>query len=292
MLGEVGGGVQVLQSVIHRNKYMLAGAVVGYLKDLLNETITHTNTRHQFGQPLSEFSLVRQQLAKMSAKLYCLESMVYLTAGLADASKDADIEVESVIVKQFAAEVSELIVSGCLGLLGSQVTLDTSKYQKYLRESLMLQGWQGTANINKCFVGISGLQHLAKHKPELARVRQPADGNLLASVKHSYDNWGKKGDKIKYIYNLSTCVHPGLLPATQRMEWSAIKAYYVAQETLTLHGGNVHVAEQYLERLSDIMTEVYSMVCATARASRSATLGHDNSDLEFNTVIPLSLESK
>ena len=46
---------------------------------LLDEAILHTNTRKQFGQKLSSFCLVRHKLAKMAGKLYCLESMVYLT---------------------------------------------------------------------------------------------------------------------------------------------------------------------------------------------------------------------
>lgn len=44
----------------------------------------HCNTRKQFGLHLSKYSLVKNQIAKMAEKLYCLESMVYLTAGLAD----------------------------------------------------------------------------------------------------------------------------------------------------------------------------------------------------------------
>ena len=36
----------------------------------------------------------------MAGKLYCLESVTYLTAGLEDASKNPDIEVESVEIKR------------------------------------------------------------------------------------------------------------------------------------------------------------------------------------------------
>ena len=71
---------------------------------LLNQTIEHCNTRKQYGLHLSKFSLVKTQLARMAGKLYCLESMLYMTAGLVDISECPDVEMESVIVKLYAAE--------------------------------------------------------------------------------------------------------------------------------------------------------------------------------------------
>ena len=62
-----------------------------------------------------------------------------MTAGIADASLDADIEVESVITKEFASETANHIVSECLQLLGAKVNLESSKYQKYLRDTAVLQ---------------------------------------------------------------------------------------------------------------------------------------------------------
>ena len=101
----------------------------------------------------------------MAGQLYSLESVAYMTAGIADASLDADIEVESVITKEFASEAAEFIITECLQLLGSKVNLESSKYQKYLRDNAVLQSWQGSSNINKCFVAISCLMHVIKDKP-------------------------------------------------------------------------------------------------------------------------------
>jgi len=292
LLGEVGGGVSVLQSVLHQHKYMQAAGIVTNLKELLNETITHTNTRRQFKLMLSEFPLVREKLGKMAAKLYCLESMVYLTAGLADASQQADVEVESVIVKQFAAETSEFIVSGCLELLGSQVNLETSKYQKYIRESHVLQGWQGSANIHKCLVGISGLMHLVNHEPELAQIRQPANGNLIKSFKHTYNTWGHRRDKVAMIHDLASSVHPSLQPTATTLEWCVVKIHYAAQELLVKRGANIQVEEHYLARMSDLVTEVYSVTAALARASRSMSLELNNCIFERNLVVTTAYDSK
>ena len=107
-------------------------------RNLFNETVEHCSKKEQFGQKLSEFALVRTQLAKMASKLYALESTAYMTAGLADASIDGDIEVESVITRQLASDTADFIVNNCLQLLGSSVHHESSKYQQYLRDSTVL----------------------------------------------------------------------------------------------------------------------------------------------------------
>ena len=105
----------------------------------MDATVEHCNSRQQFGQSLSEFSLVRSQLGRMTGRLYALESAVYMTAGLADASQEGDIEVESVITRQYATETADFIIRNCLRLLGADVNLETSGYQRYLRDSIVLQ---------------------------------------------------------------------------------------------------------------------------------------------------------
>ena len=98
----------------------------------------HCSKKEQFGLKLSEFALVRTQLAKIASKIYALESTAYMTAGLADASIDGDIEVESVITRQLASDTADFVVNNCLQLLGSSVHHESSKYQQYLRDSTVL----------------------------------------------------------------------------------------------------------------------------------------------------------
>ena len=36
------------------------------------------------------------------------------------------------------------------------------RYQRYLRDNQVVQSWQGTANILKCFVAVTGAIHLSE----------------------------------------------------------------------------------------------------------------------------------
>ena len=126
----------------------------------------HCNTSKQFGLPLSKFSLVKLQLSEMESRLYSLESMLYLTAGLRDVAEYPDVDMESAIVKQFAAQTSQFIgkhssswdtnqlvcdvaVKTSLGLLGRAGLEEGGPLHRYTATSQFLQGWHGTANIIK-----------------------------------------------------------------------------------------------------------------------------------------------
>lgn len=99
----------MIQSVQNQNKFLVAAGLITNLKSLFNYTVEHCNSRKQFGLPLSNFDLVKSQIARMAERLYCLESMVYMTAGICDISEYPDIEVESAIVKVYAAETAAIL---------------------------------------------------------------------------------------------------------------------------------------------------------------------------------------
>ena len=115
------------------------------------------------------------------------------------------------------------------------MNLEESKYQRYLRDNLIiqvdiiieifhnflttvssLQGWQGSANLNKCFVALSCLKHLIENKPDLAEIRQPANGNFLQYFKFQMTNMKHNFNRVGLTHNLYHSVSPGLQTSTRR----------------------------------------------------------------------------
>jgi len=293
LLGEEGEGLSVLASIHHHNKFLMAAGLITHLRGLLDQTIEWINHRKQFGLRLSEFKLVKHQIGQMAARLYCLESMVYLTAGLRDVAEVPDVEVESAIIKLYAAETSEMITKGCLNLLGMRACMEDSKYQRYLRDNQVIQSWQGTNNILKCFVAINGLIHMANQegKFELKKIRQPYTwmGKNLAFYWNSRKHMR---DKFPLSHKLSGCVHPILISSAENVEWSVHKLHWVAKEMLFRKGANMQVEEKYLERLANITIEVFASVSCLSRASRSYVVGHTHAEHEVRMAIPYIFESR
>jgi len=289
ILGEKGKGVVVLSSILHHNKFMIGAAVAANLRELLTETILYTQSRRQYGKPLAEFELIRLQLAKMAEKLYALESMVYMTAGLADASEQPDIEVESVLTKQYATETSEYIVNTCLDILGANATLESGPYLKYVRDNQALRLWQGSSNILKCFAAVSGILHMRETEKlqELMKIRNPVL-HPYKSFKHQWDSMKLRDDKnfIKTPLKLINNVHPVMEQSAENLEYCFHKMNWVVSEVIIQEGNNIQISEGMLEKLSDIAMEVFAMTCVVSRASRSYVVGHLHAEHEVNMAKP------
>ena len=58
--------------------------------------------------------MIQLRLGEAAATLYALESMVYMTAGIADNQTDVDISMESAACKRFAVRSVKIITDHCL----------------------------------------------------------------------------------------------------------------------------------------------------------------------------------
>ena len=81
---------------------------------MLKRTVLHCLSRRAFGYDLSHFELVQMHLSRMAARIYGLESMVYMTAGMADVQIEQDLDIESNMCKLYA-----LLTARCLSYLTS-----------------------------------------------------------------------------------------------------------------------------------------------------------------------------
>jgi len=287
ILGEVGEGVRVLLQLLHRDKFLTGAAVAANLRELLTKTIQHAQLRRQYGKQLADFELIKLQLGKMAGKIYALESMVYITAGLADVSEEPDIEIESLMTMRFAVETSDYVVKHCLNILGKEASLESSPYQKYIQENQALQFWQGTGNITKFAISVSGIQHTVDHiGADIIKSRHFLK-SPVKNLRHKWDTRKHLRDTYeKYPLELEKNVHPVFIDSARELEYSVIKLGWLVKELLMREGANLQIQEGHLERLSDISTEIFAMTCVLSRCSRSYTVGHLHNDHELQIGKP------
>ena len=67
--------------------------------------------------------MIQLRLGEAAATLYALESMVYMTAGIADNQIDVDISMESAACKRFAVRSVKIITDHCLSGFVTTVAL-------------------------------------------------------------------------------------------------------------------------------------------------------------------------
>ena len=128
--------------------------------------------------------VVRHRLGKMAATLYALESVTYMTAGLADAAgphaDPARVETEACMTKSFALRAARRVVDGCNKLLGMRAFVEGHPAAILKRDLEALDLWEGTRDLNDLTVGLQAMSHVAKNKTDdVVRQRQPSFNPVL-----------------------------------------------------------------------------------------------------------------
>src|SRR5436305_605940 len=84
VLGEIGRGHKIAFNVLNIGRLKLGARSVGAMKLALGQAIQYAKERHQFGQPIANFGLIKQKLAEMTLRAYVGEAILYRTLGMID----------------------------------------------------------------------------------------------------------------------------------------------------------------------------------------------------------------
>ncbi|XP_015421527.1 PREDICTED: acyl-CoA dehydrogenase family member 9, mitochondrial isoform X2 [Myotis davidii] len=176
VLGEVGGGFKVAMNILNSGRFSMGSAVAGMLKKLIEMTAEYACTRKQFNRSLSEFGLIQEKFALMAQKAYVMESMAYLTAGMLDQPGFPDCSIEAAMVKVFSSEGAWQCVSEALQILGGSGYMRDYPYERMLRDTRILLIFEGTNEILRMYIALTGLQHAGRILT--ARINELKRGNV------------------------------------------------------------------------------------------------------------------
>ncbi|XP_037379802.1 complex I assembly factor ACAD9, mitochondrial [Talpa occidentalis] len=286
VLGEVGGGFKVAMNILNSGRFSLGTAVAGMLKKLIGMTAEYACTRKQFNKTLSEFGLIQEKFALMAQKTYVMESMAYLTAGMLDRPGFPDCSIEAAMVKVFSSEAAWQCVSEALQILGGSGYTKEYPYERMLRDARILLIFEGTNEILRMYIALTGLQHAGRVLT--ARVKELKQGNVATVMetvgRRLRDTLGRSVDMG--LTGKLGAVHPSVGDSASKLEENV---YYFGRtvETLLLRFGKTIVEEQMvLKRVANILINLYGMTAVLSRASRSIRIGlrnHDHEVLLANT---------
>uniref|UniRef100_A0A8C3YMZ0 Complex I assembly factor ACAD9, mitochondrial n=1 Tax=Catagonus wagneri TaxID=51154 RepID=A0A8C3YMZ0_9CETA len=280
VLGEVGGGFKVAMNVLNSGRFSMGSSVAGMLKKLIELTSEYACTRKQFNRTLSEFGLIQEKFALMAQRAYVMESMAYLTAGMLDQPGFPDCSIEAAMVKVFSSEAAWQCLSEALQILGGSGYMRDYPYERFLRDSRILLIFEGTNEILRMYIALTGLQHAGRILT--ARVKELKRGSVTTIMetigRRLRDSLGQTVD-LGLTGKLGA-VHPSVADSAHKLEENV---YYFGRtvETLLLRFGKTIVEEQLiLKRVANVLINLYGMTAALSRVSRSVRMGLRNHDHE------------
>ena len=263
ILGEVGRGFKVAMEVLNSGRLGLAAGSVGGSKRLIQMAVDRVQERKAFGRPIGEFGLIKDKIAVMMADTFAMESMTYLTAGLVD-GKVSDYSLESAICKVYASETLWRVVNETLQIAAGIGYMQEYPYERTLRDSRINLIFEGTNEILRCFVALSGMQGPGKELAEVVRaMREPIKGFGLLS------DFAVRKARSALRRERMTRAHPVLSREAVIFEEYTAELSKQVDKVLRKHGREIAEMQYTQKRVADMAIDLYAIAAILSRTTRA-----------------------
>lgn len=266
VLGGEGNGFKVAMNILNNGRFGMAATLSGTMRACIQKATEHATNRVQFGRKLETYGGIQEKLARMAMHHYATQSMAYMISGNMD-SGSVDYHLEAAISKVFASESAWYVCDEAIQILGGMGFMKDAGLERVLRDLRIFRIFEGTNDILRLFVALTGIQYAGSHLKELQKAFKYPAANLGLIFKE-----GSRRAIRSIGYggtDLTPFVADQLKEASKQCSES-IDIFGQAVESLLIkHGKNI-VEEQFmLNRLGDAAIDVYAMAVVLSRASRS-----------------------
>jgi acyl-CoA dehydrogenase len=136
---------------LDRVRPTVGAAACGMAARALDEATSHATARHQFGQPLATFQLIREKLGRMSTDLRASRLLVYHAAWTKDGGAER-ITVEAAMAKSHATEAAQRIVDDAVQIVGGAGVVVGHPVERLYRSVRALRIYEGATDIQRLII--------------------------------------------------------------------------------------------------------------------------------------------
>jgi isovaleryl-CoA dehydrogenase len=151
VLGQIGGGVNVLMSGLDYERSVLAGGPLGIMQNCMDIVIPYVHERHQFGKPIGTFQLMQGKLADMYTTMNACRAYVYTVAQACDRGETNRKDAAGAIL--LSAEKATWMALEAIQALGGMGYVSESATGRLLRDAKLYEIGAGTSEIRRMLIG-------------------------------------------------------------------------------------------------------------------------------------------
>jgi acyl-CoA dehydrogenase family protein 9 len=285
VLGEVGKGFKVAMAILNNGRTGLGGGAVGGMKTLIRLACAQAKDRKQFGKPIADFGLVREKIAQIAVDCFAAESAVWMVAHYID-SGCTDYSVEAAISKVFASEAVQRASYEALQIAGGNGFMREYPYEQITRDTRILSIFEGTNEILRLYIALSGLKDVGATLTELRSAvgnifNDPIKGFGVLSTyvrRKASETTGYRTDKILRE------LHPTLRKAAATYEKYVVELSKAADALLRHYGKAIADQQHAQKRIADMAIDLFVGLCVLSRADRMVREAHP----EQHSVVTIS----
>ncbi|MSO56653.1 MAG: acyl-CoA dehydrogenase [Acidobacteria bacterium] len=193
LLGDIGKGHKVAFNVLNFGRYKLGAMCVGGAAEAIAESARYAAARKQFGKPIADFGAIKHKIGEMTVQTYAVESLLYRTAGLIDASIAEttapgavlavmeEFAIEASIAKVAGSETLDFVLDENVQIHGGNGFVKDYPAERHYRDARVNRIFEGTNEINRLLIpGMLIRRALKGDLPLLAAARRLQDEVLAA----------------------------------------------------------------------------------------------------------------
>ena len=202
LLGTADAGIYLILEVLNVSRVANSIGSVAVAQRALADAVAFARQRVAFGKPVAEHPLLRHQIEDRARQLEKALGLAWEAVELLNevwrervpySERYHLFRLVAHLAKYWTAEFAAQTAKWCMEVHGGLGTLEEYRVERWLRESMILAIWEGTAH-RQILDGLevmerkrahkSLLQHLAKHAPgaDLAAMEQRVDAHLALPV--------------------------------------------------------------------------------------------------------------
>lgn len=165
LLFQLGEGHVVAFNTLNLGRFKLGAASVGMAKLAFEDSIRYAKNRVQFGQPISNFGLIKEKIGEMAIRIFVGESIVYRTSKLLEdvlkniktseesrfelGSRIEEYAIECSISKIYASEMLGFVADEAVQIHGGYGFMKDYPVERYYRDARIYRIFGGTNEINR-----------------------------------------------------------------------------------------------------------------------------------------------
>ncbi len=290
VLGEIGRGHKIAFNTLNIGRFKMGAACTGGAKCTIRLAVAQARQRQQFGKAISEFELVRHKIARMVARTYLTESLVYRYAGeldllLAKLDKTAadyfkgihdaieELSVEAAIAKIYGSEALSFVADEAVQIFGGAGFIREFPVEQTYRDCRVYRIFEGTNEI--CRLIIPG-----------TLIRRAMAGRI-----------GLMEQLGQVLGGLKTGFPKSQLPApfgalVDQVEGIKRVAVYLTGVAVQKLGERLKKRQSVSEALADLTIESYALDSGLLRAMKLSESGDADRSLRYAAICQLSIAER
>jgi len=268
LLGSEGKGFKVAMEVLNNGRTGLGGGAVGGMKACIALSSQYAKERKAFGQSLSDFGLIKKKIAQMTVDCFAAESVVWMVAHYID-SGHSDYSTEAAISKVFASEAMWRTANEAMQIAAGNGYMREYPYEKIVRDSRILTIFEGTSEILRLFIALSGLKDVGDALKDMKKGVEGIFNNPIKGFGVLTDYTSRRLTQMTSVGRdrIVPNVPESLQNEALVYEKYALELSRLADVLLRRYGKNI-IGKQYsMQRVADVAIDLFVGISVLSRVA-------------------------